>query len=230
MSRRSEIDLGVETALVTGNPADIDESALTQRIQSVMARNGANVGIGRYREARLLYSSPLFAPQDDPDGERRTVHLGIDLFAPAGTRSAPRSTARYTSSLTTRQPLDYGPLVILRHVTDAGHVFYTLYGHLSRASLDGLAQGQTIGAGGELARLGSPRRTADGRRTCTFNWSLDLLDLGGDFPGVCRPGDEDVWCSLSPDPELILRLGVGAGRGRYAFAHRGASLARSGAT
>ena len=208
MSRRSEIDLGVETALVTGNPADIDESALTQRIQSVMARNGANVGIGRYREARLLYSSPLFAPQDDPDGERRTVHLGIDLFAPAGTgvRAPLDGTVHLVADK--RQPLDYGPLVILRHVTDAGHVFYTLYGHLSRASLDGLAQGQTIGAGGELARLGSPEENGGWPSHLHFQLVLDLLDRGGDFPGVCRPGDEDVWCSLSPDPELILRLGV----------------------
>ena len=38
-------------------------------------------------------------------------------------------------------PQDYGPVIILRHETDDGTEFFTLYGHLSRESLDGLDVG-----------------------------------------------------------------------------------------
>ena len=42
---------------------------------------------------------------------------------------------------------DYGPVIILRHATEDGTEFFTLYGHLSRDSLHGLEIGQTIARG-----------------------------------------------------------------------------------
>ena len=56
--------------------------------------------------------------------------------------------ARETGDNSTR--LDYGPVVVLRHSTEAGDAFFTLYGHLSRADLSGLRPGQHVAAGATI--------------------------------------------------------------------------------
>ncbi len=60
--------------------------------------------------------------------------MGTPVFAPLdGTVHA---------SSGQRAPQDYGPVLVLRHETDDGTVFFTLYGHLSRKSLDDLEIGR----------------------------------------------------------------------------------------
>jgi 4-aminobutyrate aminotransferase-like enzyme len=39
-----------------------------------------------------------------------------------------------------------------------------------------------------------------------FQVIADRLDCSGDFPGVARPAERDVWLSLSPDPAPLLGL------------------------
>ena len=56
VSHSTTIDLSVGSPLVTGDPRDNEDPALSARIEALMARRDANVGIGRYGEARLLYS------------------------------------------------------------------------------------------------------------------------------------------------------------------------------
>ena len=151
-----------------------------------MARREANVGIGRYGEARLLYSAPLFSSPQDQLREHRTVHLGVDLFVPAGTAVLAPLDGVVHAVADNRAALDYGPVVILRHRTDAGDAFFTLYGHLRRASIVGLRPGQTIGAGATIAALGTPAENGGWPPHLHFQIVLDLLDLSTDFPGVCR--------------------------------------------
>mgnify|MGYP000902747461 CR=1 FL=1 len=45
----------------------------------------ATVAVGGYNEARLIYSAPEFVNGETPDTERRTVHLGLDLWSKAET-------------------------------------------------------------------------------------------------------------------------------------------------
>ena len=66
-----------------------------------MTKAGAAVGVGRYDEARLVYTAPAFRPPGRPLGEGRTVHIGIDLFLERAPRFSPRSTASCTASGTT---------------------------------------------------------------------------------------------------------------------------------
>src|SRR5258708_19123945 len=54
-------------------------------------------------------------------------------------------------------PLDDGPTIILQHTVEhdgSSLTFFTLYGHLSLDSLDGLYEGKPIAAGSVLARIG----------------------------------------------------------------------------
>jgi 4-aminobutyrate aminotransferase-like enzyme/Ser/Thr protein kinase RdoA (MazF antagonist) len=201
------LDLGVGSPLISGDPRENAEPALTPRIATYMRARGATVGVGRYGEARLLYTSPLFG--GDPGEERRTIHLGIDLFAPAGTSvHAPLDGLVYAFA-ENPTPLDDGPVVILKHERGREgqegqeETFYTLYGHLSRESLDGLRVGQRIARGDRFAAIGAADVNGGWTPHLHFQLIVDLLDLGCDFPGACRASERDVWFALSPDPTVM---------------------------
>jgi len=105
--------------------------------------------------------------------------------------------------------LDYGPVVILRHSFDiAGGArdFFTLYGHLAAQTLSRLRVGQTIGRGEKFAEVGATQENGGWMPHLHFQIISDLLELGTDFPGVCRVSERGVWTSLSPDPNLLLGI------------------------
>jgi 4-aminobutyrate aminotransferase-like enzyme/Ser/Thr protein kinase RdoA (MazF antagonist) len=203
-------DLSVGSTFLGADPRAAECAALSDRIFSEMKSAGVSVGVGRYDEPRLLYTSPLFGANKNPTHERRTIHVGIDLFAePAAALHAPLDAVVHALANNSAQ-LDYGPVVILQHATGDGHTFFTLYGHLSLDALDKLKIGQRIARGQTFARLGSAKENGGWPAHLHFQIILDLLDLGTDFPGVCRPSERAVWTSLSPDPNLL--LGIPAAR------------------
>ena len=199
-------DLSVGSTFLGSNPSAAQTPALTQKIFHAMKYAGASVGVGRYDEPRLLYTSPLFGASGNPTDERRTVHLGIDLFVEAGAPvNAPLDGIVYIVT-NNSAPLDYGPVVILRHETSEGDEFFTLYGHLSGETLGKLKVGQRIARGEQLARLGSSEENGGWTPHLHFQVVLDLLELGADFPGVAYASQGAVWTSLSPDPNLLLGI------------------------
>lgn len=104
--------------------------------------------VGGYDEERAIYSGPVFAA---PDGtEPRTVHLGIDIFEAADTPVFAPMAGVVHSFQDNANPKDYGPTIILAHAVTSQLTFYTLYGHLSRDSLDGLTIGKPVAAGKRL--------------------------------------------------------------------------------
>jgi 4-aminobutyrate aminotransferase-like enzyme/Ser/Thr protein kinase RdoA (MazF antagonist) len=201
----TSIDLSVASPLVSGDSAGNAEPELTARVFAMMREAGAAVAAGGYREARTLYATPLFSGDA---GERRTVHLGVDFFAPAGTRVFAPLEGVVSIAAENAQALDYGPLVILEHSTDRGETFYTLYGHLSRESLAEVSEGKRIGAGETIGTLGTADVNGGWTPHLHFQIITDLLDMGRDFPGVCSPSREAAWAALCPDPNLLLKLPV----------------------
>jgi 4-aminobutyrate aminotransferase-like enzyme/Ser/Thr protein kinase RdoA (MazF antagonist) len=203
-------DLGVGSLLLGANPSASETPALTEKIFGEMKRAGVRVGVGRYNEARPLYSSPLFGSVDNPVSERRTIHLGIDLFVePGAALRAPLDGVVHVLAHNAA-PQDYGPLVILRHETDGGEEFFTLYGHLATKMLANLRVGQHVTRGEEFASVGEIVENGGWPPHVHFQIILDLLDLGADFPGVAYASQRAVWTSISPDPNLL--LGIAANR------------------
>ena len=103
--------------MLGADPAALETPRLSETVAKAMRDAGAAVGVGRYDEARAIYTHAAPSP---PDGrptaaERRTVHLGIDLSVPPG--SAVRAPLDGTVRIVAENaaPKDYGPLVILRH-------------------------------------------------------------------------------------------------------------------
>jgi 4-aminobutyrate aminotransferase-like enzyme len=204
------VDLGVGSRFLGADPKEAETGPLAARIFGEMRRAGAAVGVGRYDEARGIYVSRLFGSSGRATDERRTVHLGIDLFVEPGTTvRAPLSGVVHVLA-NNAAPQDYGPLVILRHETGDGTPFYTLYGHLAEDTLSALAVGQHVEAGHAIARVGAPPANGDWPPHLHFQVILDLLAKDADFPGVAFPSQRAVWTSLSPDPNLL--LGVPADR------------------
>jgi 4-aminobutyrate aminotransferase-like enzyme/Ser/Thr protein kinase RdoA (MazF antagonist) len=202
------VDLGVTSPIVHGDQGQNDEPRLTKRIEASLVGRGAAVGVGRYAEARCLYTSPLFQ-RGGPGEEPRTVHLGVDLFAPAGTPvHAPLAGTVHLVG-NNDAPLDYGGVAVLRHETGEGDTFFTLYGHLAPASLSSLHAGTVLAAGAPFARLGEPHENGGWTPHVHLQVVLDDLGLGLDFPGVCRAAETGFWQELSPDPTGL--AGVPAG-------------------
>jgi 4-aminobutyrate aminotransferase-like enzyme/Ser/Thr protein kinase RdoA (MazF antagonist) len=202
------LDLSVGS-LELGLLEDIDT---TEKLAAVLDRRlkdaGARVGIGRYDEARLVYGSAAFASCGENGPERRTVHLGLDVFLPAGSPVLAPLPGIVHSFADHPAALDYGGCIVLEHTVDDGRplTFHTLYGHLSRESLTGLAQGQAIAQGQCFARLGAPDENGGWVPHLHLQIIVDPLGYAGDYPGVARPSDAAVWKSLSPDPNLIARI------------------------
>ena len=202
-------DLSVGSNFLGADPAAGKTGALTGKIFKQMERSGAAIGVGRYDEARLLYTSPFFKGNGDDSEEWRTIHLGIDLFAVPGTALFSPMDGIVHTLANNSEELDYGPLVILAHTTSEGLEFHTLYGHLTLQTLNGLKVGQQIARGQEFARIGDVRENGGWAPHVHFQIILDLLDLYEDFPGVAKASERAVWTAISPDPNLVLNIPAG---------------------
>jgi 4-aminobutyrate aminotransferase-like enzyme/Ser/Thr protein kinase RdoA (MazF antagonist) len=200
------LDLSVSSPLVSGDPSDNAEPPLTDRVFGEMRRAAVNVSVGRYDEPRLLYVAPPFATGIKPTDEHRTIHIGLDLFAHAGTPVFAPLAGTVHAFADNAAYQDYGPVIILRHETDDGTDFFTLYGHLSRESLAGLDAGRTVRAGERIAWLGEPSVNGGWTPHLHLQIITDLLGLSTDFPGVAAPSERAAWRTLCPDPNLLVGI------------------------
>jgi 4-aminobutyrate aminotransferase-like enzyme/Ser/Thr protein kinase RdoA (MazF antagonist) len=199
-------DLSVGSTFLGADLSASETQNLSEAIFLKMKSANASVGIGRYNEARLLYTSPLFGASETPTDERRTIHLGMDLFAAPGTPIHAALEGVVHAVAINTAPLDYGPLAILRHSTGDGLEFFTLYGHLERDTFDTLQPGRRIARGQQFARIGDVGENGGWAPHLHFQIMVDLLEHRSDFPGVARASQRNVWTSLSPDPNLLLGI------------------------
>lgn len=203
-------DFSVGSTFLGADPASADPAVVTDKIFAEMKRAGASVGIGRYDEARAIYTSKQFGASANPTDERRTIHLGIDLQVAPGSAVRTPLDAVVHAFANNAAPLDYGPVVILRHShpDDNGDAqeFFSLYGHLTTQSLSGLRVGQKIARGEKFAEVGTTQENGGWAPHLHFQLIVDLLEFGTDFPGVARASERRVWTSLSPNPNLLLGI------------------------
>lgn len=163
---------------------------------------GIRYGLGLYGENRTVYATPQFADAASP--ERRTVHLGIDVFAPAGTPVHAPLRGRVHRLGYNADPLDYGHTLILEH--DLGGIrFFTLYGHLA-ATLPGLHPTGQVEPGQIIAHLGDWPENGGWAPHLHVQIITDLLATDGNFFGVGHASLMDLWSEISPDANLLMRL------------------------
>ncbi len=170
------------------------------------------VGVGRYTEDRAVYTTSAFATEA---GERRSVHLGVDLFVPPGTPVHAPLAGVVRAAADNAEPLDYGPVVVLEHRTPRGAPFFTLLGHLSREGLRLVTVGETVDAGQVVGRVGGRHENGGWPPHVHVQLVTALVGLPSirtpvAIPGVAPRSELALWESVSPDPNLLLGLPEGA--------------------
>lgn len=200
------LDLSVASPMLEGEARANEEASLTPKVEAAIRAAGARVAVGRYDEPRLLYVAPAFALGAKPTDAHRTIHIGLDLFAEAGTPVFAPLDGVIHAFADNAAPQDYGPVLILRHATDDGAVFFTLYGHLSRESLAAWRTGAAVQAGQQVATLGEASENGGWTPHLHLQIISDLMELGTDFPGVARAAHRRAWTAICPDPNLIVRI------------------------
>ncbi|QYX55752.1 aminotransferase class III-fold pyridoxal phosphate-dependent enzyme [Roseovarius sp. SCSIO 43702] len=159
-------------------------------------------GMGPYGEVRSVYTSEQFADAASP--ERRTRHMGIDVFGPAGTPVLAPLDGRVRRATYNADPLDYGNLLILEHETADGLPFFTLYGHLAG---EGLAtEGATVRAGDTIARFGDWHENGGWSPHLHFQVMSTMLSQSDNFFGVGHDSHWDIWSDICLDPLPLLGL------------------------
>jgi len=177
-----------------------DTAAFDQLVRELLAAQHARVGIGGYLENRVIYRR---SPHFDAAGEPRSLHLGVDVWVPAGTPVAAPLPATLHSLADNDHFGDYGPTIILQHELE-GVTFFSLYGHLTRTDLPPLRAGQALAAGQVFAHVGPYPENGDWPPHLHFQLVADMQGRQGDFPGVAAPSERAYWAALCPDPMLIL--------------------------
>ncbi|GGB06941.1 peptidoglycan DD-metalloendopeptidase family protein [Puia dinghuensis] len=185
-------------------------------INATLQRHKARYGIGGYGEHRTLYARsshfnrPLVAgsetPRLDPgESEPRRLHLGVDIWGPAGTKVMAPLDGIVHSFAFNNNDSDYGSTIILTHQLD-GVGFHTLYGHLSLNSLKNLYEGKNITKGEVIGEFGMRFENGNWPPHLHFQIIADMQGWKGDYPGVCRFSERQQWLDNCPDPNIILQL------------------------
>ena len=198
------LDLGVGSLMLGADPSQGALAPLTRRIDDELARQDTTIGLGRYLEPRLLYAAAGFGAAGHATADRRTVHLGIDVFCASETPVQAPLAGRVHAVASLDRPLDYGPVVMLRHDLPDGESFFTLYGHLDPEPALRWRTGDVVDAGTVIGRVGAPPGNGGWPPHLHLQLILDDLGQGAEFPGVCDPRETDVYAELCPNPAVLL--------------------------
>lgn len=189
-----------------------DTRLFCQYINDQLQEAKARYGIGGYGEHRTVYSrSPIFDAnengnsKDTGPAEPRRFHLGTDIWGKPNTPvMAPLDGIIHSFAFNDRLG-DYGATILLTHQLE-GSSFHTLYGHLSLNSIKNLRAGDRVEAGDVIGEFGIPSENGHWPPHLHFQLILALGGWTGDYPGVCKYSEKEIYLANCPDPDLILRL------------------------
>jgi 4-aminobutyrate aminotransferase-like enzyme/Ser/Thr protein kinase RdoA (MazF antagonist) len=198
------LDLSVESLVVDSPLRLADHQSFGELVSTELKTARVNIGVGRYNEARLIYSGDQYL---EPGNESRTIHLALDLFVDSGTPVLAVHDGVIHSFRDNAKLLDNGPTMVIEHKTTShGPSFYVLYSHLTRDSLDGLNVGQAVKKGDQIGAVGKYPDNGGWPSHLHFQLIVDMLDQKGDIFGVAPPSKRNIWLSICPDPNLILQI------------------------
>ncbi|MFC3194929.1 aminotransferase class III-fold pyridoxal phosphate-dependent enzyme [Marinicella sediminis] len=202
------VDLSVGSTLL-GNAADYENHALQLfQMHQLQNRYPGHFLLGGYLEPRSFYASEAFSTEGNTGREYRTIHLGLDVWLDAGTAIHAPLSGVVVGLHDNDHRRDYGPTLILEHrflAADQEVVFYSLYGHLSRQTLQLHITGDEVKAGQLLAWTGEDHENGGWSPHLHFQLMHDLLGHEHDFPGACTPNHQTTMQSLCPNPEWLFK-------------------------
>jgi murein DD-endopeptidase MepM/ murein hydrolase activator NlpD len=178
-----------------------DTQKFSAYISNKLESNHCSYGVGGYNEDRVLYKKSNHFGGD----EKRSIHLGIDIWAKAGTKVLVPIGGTVHSFAYNDNLGDYGATIILQHQLDT-LLFHTLYGHLSKKDLILLQPGKYISRGEVLGQFGEPTENGDWPPHLHFQIIEDMRVALGDYPGVCSINEREKYLKNCPDADLILNM------------------------
>lgn len=199
------IDMSISSTWL-GNENEYNDLELTTfKINRLQTEKPKALFAGGYLEVRPFYSTEAYQKEGNSGPEYRTTHLGVDFWVKESIAIHSSFDGEVFSIYNNGNNKDYGPTLILKHTTDTGIPFYTLYGHLSESSLDLVKKGQKINKGDLIAYVGNASENGDWSPHLHFQIMLDMLNYTHDFPGVAFPNNVSVWSSLCPNPNVLFK-------------------------
>ena len=205
LSSAYTLDLSYSSATAVNTPEAQDTKALNASIADAMAKAGASIAIGGYGEARPIYTGAAFGRNSDkPLAPIRTHHLGVDISLAAGTPFYAPMDGTVWDVGYAADPLDYGGYVILEHTIPSGEQFYSLYGHLERASLTHLEEGGKVAAGGLIGRVGGYDENGGWWPHIHLQLMTETPVRDSTPPGACEAVLFEAARSLYPNPAAFM--------------------------
>lgn len=159
------------------------------------AAHGHRYTIGRYDEERGIYTQDLFAGA-------RTLHIGLDLGAPAGTPVHAFTDCTLFAMGVNEAEGDYGPTIVTEQQV-GDETIWALFGHLSLESLRNKRVGMPIKRGEVLGWLGSPNENGGWPPHVHLQLSR-VAPAGHDMPGVVATEEREEALKRYPDPQKLL--------------------------
>jgi murein DD-endopeptidase MepM/ murein hydrolase activator NlpD len=179
-------------------------SEMEQYVQGYLQKHNAKVAYGGYMEERRIYEkSPRFSSTDN--GEPRNIHLGMDFWCHPGTQVLAVLRGKIHSFHNNDDDGNYGPTIIIEHYIQ-GERFYTLYGHLSLESLEGIEVGQEVEDGEPIGYIGTSKINGGYAPHLHFQIIEDLQGFHSDYPGVGRKSDLYFYQDNCPDPNSLIKF------------------------
>ncbi len=199
------LDLSIESTWL-GHSSEYNDPDIFQfKIDQLQKKHPKAILAGGYCEPRPLYNSDEYTINGNFGRENRTIHLGIDFWLPSATPVHAPFEGEVMVSVNDAGDKEYGGLIILKHQKE-DFVFYTLYGHLSIASIHAKKRGDYIKKGACIGYLGIPPENGNWAPHLHFQIMLSMLHYTQDFPGVAFHSEIAVWKSICPDPNLLFRI------------------------
>lgn len=157
--------------------------------------------VGRYDEDRPgVYTAALF-------GGERTIHVGVDLGAPAGVAVHAFSWGRVVHVGENPALGDYGSVLVTEHdvvlADGRGGPLYALWGHLSAASRRRWCVGRAFSRGAVLGWLGEPHENGGWPPHLHLQLSV-VRPVTHDLPGAVSSAARAEALALYPDPRFVL--------------------------
>ncbi|MDC1312409.1 aminotransferase class III-fold pyridoxal phosphate-dependent enzyme [Flavobacteriaceae bacterium] len=198
------LDLKISSPWIGAKESFNDLDLFAFKINQIQKQHPTKLIAGGYLEPRPIYTSKSYEKQANQAAQNRTLHLGIDFWLPSQTSVHTPLKAEVVVASYNPQSKQYGGLVILKHNED-GLIFYTLYGHLCKASVAAQRVGDVLKKGDRIGALGNPLQNGQWAPHLHFQIMLSMLDNTQDFPGVAFPKQMQVWKSICPDPNLLFK-------------------------
>jgi peptidoglycan LD-endopeptidase LytH len=171
---------------------------LNEYVEWTRQQSGAQVAYGGYAEHRAIYKlSQHF------NAAHRCIHLGIDLWAIAGTPVFAPCDSQIHSFRFNNAHLDYGATLILEHHNAAMPSRYTLFGHLSLESLENLTVGMPIQMGQCIGWLGERAENGGWPPHLHLQSIRDMGDWWGDYLGVATQAEAATYLANCPSPHTL---------------------------